>query len=80
MRWQASERLMPMTLPGHDGESWKTVRMDAVVFDLFGTLTDPASMLSRQAMMEETAEELGISPGEFWTCWSRSFPQRITGG
>lgn len=53
--------------------------MRAVIFDLFGTLTDPTAEISRRAVVEDTAVALGVQPAEFWTCWSRSFPQRITG-
>jgi hypothetical protein len=31
-------------------------------------------------MVEQTAAELGIEPDAFWSRWSASFPQRITGG
>lgn len=54
--------------------------MRAVVFDLFGTLTDPAYEISRRGMVEATAVNLGADPVAFWDRWSKSFPERITGG
>ncbi len=53
--------------------------MKAVVFDLFGTLTDPTLEVARRSMVETTAVELGVDPAAFWDRWSRSFPERITG-
>ncbi len=41
--------------------------MRAVIFDLFGTLTDATVELSRRAMVEQTAAELGIEPDAFWS-------------
>jgi putative hydrolase of the HAD superfamily len=51
----------------------------AVVFDFFGTLTDPGSEDSRRAAYEATGLALGVDPGRFWEAMSASYAQRSTG-
>ncbi|MEU4618780.1 HAD family hydrolase [Actinoplanes sp. NPDC023801] len=53
--------------------------MRAIIFDFFGTLTDPAAELLRRETFTATAEALGVPPERFWTAMSGSFPQRIVG-
>jgi putative hydrolase of the HAD superfamily len=53
--------------------------MRAIVFDFFGTLTDPAAELERRAALAETAGVLAVPADRFWTVMSRSFTERITG-
>lgn len=53
--------------------------MRAVVFDLFGTLSDPTVEITRREVMAETARALGVGPDEFWVQLSASFPDRIVG-
>jgi putative hydrolase of the HAD superfamily len=51
----------------------------AVVFDFFGTLTDPSAEADRRASFTPTAAALGIAPDDFWAAMSASFPRRIVG-
>jgi putative hydrolase of the HAD superfamily len=51
----------------------------AVVFDFFGTLTDPSAEAARRDSFTATARALGVPPDRFWTAMSASFPERITG-
>jgi putative hydrolase of the HAD superfamily len=51
----------------------------AVVFDFFGTLTDPSAESLRHDTFGATAAVLGIPADEFWTAMSTSFPARIIG-
>ncbi|MEU4687419.1 HAD family hydrolase [Actinoplanes sp. NPDC023714] len=51
----------------------------AVVFDFFGTLTDPAAEQERRPAFAATAGVLGIDPDVFYTAMAGSFPQRIVG-
>jgi putative hydrolase of the HAD superfamily len=53
--------------------------LDAVIFDFFGTLTDPAAEAGRRASFAGTAAALGVPADDFWTAMSSSFPQRIVG-
>ncbi|WP_127498148.1 HAD family hydrolase [Actinoplanes solisilvae] len=53
--------------------------MRAIVFDFFGTLTDPAAELHRQSSFTATAEALGLPLDAFWAAMSNSFPERIVG-
>ncbi|WP_127543448.1 HAD family hydrolase [Actinoplanes sp. OR16] len=53
--------------------------MRAVVFDFFGTLTDPVAEKERRPAFDATAGVLGIEPDVFYTAMSGSFPQRIVG-
>jgi putative hydrolase of the HAD superfamily len=53
--------------------------MRAVIFDLFGTLTDPAAEVGRREVFGETAAALGVGPAEFWSAMSATFADRITG-
>jgi putative hydrolase of the HAD superfamily len=54
-----------------------TVR--AVVFDFFGTLTDPGAETGRRAAFGATAAALGIPADDFWAAMGASFPERIVG-
>jgi putative hydrolase of the HAD superfamily len=51
----------------------------AIVFDFFGTLTDPSAEARRRVAFTATAHELGVPPDRFWTAMSGSFPERVTG-
>ncbi|MEU4237841.1 HAD family hydrolase [Actinoplanes sp. NPDC026619] len=53
--------------------------MRAIVFDFFGTLTDPAAESGRRESFTATAAALGIPADHFWQAMSASFPERITG-
>lgn len=53
--------------------------MRAVVFDFFGTLTDPAAEAERRAAYAATAAEVGVPADLFWKATTESFPERITG-
>lgn len=53
--------------------------MRAVVFDFFGTLTDPSRESSRHDVYDTTAATLGLSPDRFWDEVTRTFTQRATG-
>ena len=53
--------------------------MRAIVFDFFGTLTDPRAEVGRRAAFEATAAALGVPADRFWTAMSDSFPERIVG-
>lgn len=53
--------------------------MKAVIFDLFGTLTDPTAELTRRTGVEHIGSKLGVDPVMFWERWSGSFSQRIVG-
>lgn len=54
--------------------------MQAVVFDLFGTLTDPRAEIRRQELVARTAAELQIPADAFWLALSGTFGDRIVGG
>ena len=53
--------------------------MRAVVFDLFGTLSDPAAEVSRRDVVAGTAFALGVPEAVFWAELSASFADRIVG-
>ncbi|XVV17448.1 HAD family hydrolase [Actinoplanes sp. CA-131856] len=53
--------------------------MRAIVFDFFGTLTDPAAETTRRASFAATAAALGVPTAAFWTAMSASFTERATG-
>jgi putative hydrolase of the HAD superfamily len=53
--------------------------MKAVVFDFFGTLTDPGAEAHRRETFAVTAAALGVAADRFWTAMSSSFPDRIIG-
>jgi putative hydrolase of the HAD superfamily len=53
--------------------------MRAIVFDFFGTLTDPSAEAGRQSAYAGTAAALGIDADEFWAAMAASFPERIIG-
>ncbi|WP_433044927.1 HAD family hydrolase [Dactylosporangium sp. CS-033363] len=53
--------------------------MRAVVFDFFGTLTDPGVEAGRRDAAFATAAALGVPPEAFWTAMASSFTERITG-
>lgn len=53
--------------------------MRAVVFDFFGTLTDPSLEAGRRVVFADTAGALGVPVDRFWAAMSESFPRRIVG-
>lgn len=53
--------------------------MRAVVFDLFGTLTDPAVEVTRRHVVAPTATAMGVNPDRFWTELRTTWGDRITG-
>ncbi|WP_213013535.1 HAD family hydrolase [Paractinoplanes toevensis] len=53
--------------------------MRAIVFDFFGTLTDPAAEAGRRESFTATAAALGVPADRFWQAMGASFPDRITG-
>ncbi|WP_328991845.1 HAD family hydrolase [Kribbella sp. NBC_01245] len=53
--------------------------MKAVVFDFFGTLSDPSAESGREELYRATGQVLGVDPAKFWTEMSASFADRITG-
>ncbi|MEU8816913.1 HAD family hydrolase [Actinoplanes sp. NPDC048796] len=53
--------------------------MRAIVFDFFGTLTDPAAESGRRASFAATAAALGVPAAAFWAAMSTSFAERATG-
>ncbi|GGM67762.1 HAD family hydrolase [Dactylosporangium sucinum] len=53
--------------------------MRAVVFDFFGTLTDPGIEAGRRGAFAATAALLGVPAEPFCTAMSTSFGERITG-
>ncbi len=53
--------------------------MRAIIFDFFGTLSDPAAEAERLATFAATAESLGVPADRFTTAMTESFGQRITG-
>ncbi|GAA2641016.1 HAD family hydrolase [Paractinoplanes durhamensis] len=54
--------------------------MRAIVFDFFGTLTDPAAEAGRRDSVTATAAALGVPADRFWHAMGASFPERIVGG
>jgi putative hydrolase of the HAD superfamily len=53
--------------------------MKAIVFDYFGTLTDPSTESLRHNTFIATAGALGVPAEQFWLGMSSSFPQRVQG-
>ena len=53
--------------------------MRAIVFDFFGTLTDPSAEARRRASFGATAAALGVPEELFWQAMGASFPERIVG-
>ncbi|MEV6843453.1 hypothetical protein [Actinoplanes sp. NPDC051411] len=53
--------------------------MRAIVFDFFGTLTDPRAEVGRRASFEATAAALGVAPEQFWAAMGASYLKRIVG-
>lgn len=53
--------------------------MKAVIFDFFGTLTDPSAESGRRATFEATATALGVPPDAFYSAMSETFDERATG-
>jgi putative hydrolase of the HAD superfamily len=53
--------------------------MRAIIFDFFGTLTDPSAELLRKDTFTATADALGVPPERFGAAMTGSFPQRIVG-
>ncbi|MCU7726737.1 HAD family hydrolase [Actinoplanes sp. KI2] len=53
--------------------------MRAIVFDFFGTLTDPGAEAGRRASFTATAAALGVPAEQFWREMAASFPERIVG-
>lgn len=53
--------------------------MRAVVFDFFGTLTDPGAEDGRRLAYEATGLALGLDPKLFWDAMRASFAERTTG-
>lgn len=53
--------------------------MRAVVFDFFGTLTDPAAEAERHDVFTATAGALGIAAPQFWAVARGCFDERMTG-
>jgi putative hydrolase of the HAD superfamily len=51
----------------------------AVIFDFYGTLTDPSLESRRRSAFEATAAVLGIPAARFSSVMSASFPSRIVG-
>jgi len=51
----------------------------AIVFDFFGTLTDPAAEAGRRASFAATAAALGVPADVFWGEMAATFPERIVG-
>ena len=53
--------------------------MRAIVFDFFGTLTNPGNEGSRRSVYDATAQVLGVPPEDFWLAVTDSFTDRATG-
>jgi putative hydrolase of the HAD superfamily len=51
----------------------------AIIFDFFGTLTDPSAEARRRASFAATAAALGVPGDAFWLAMGASFPERIVG-
>jgi putative hydrolase of the HAD superfamily len=51
----------------------------AIIFDFFGTLTDPSAEARRRASFAATAAALGVPGDAFWLAMGVSFPERIVG-
>jgi putative hydrolase of the HAD superfamily len=53
--------------------------MRAIVFDFFGTLTDPRAEIARRTAFGATAAALGVPADRFWSAMGASYPERIVG-
>jgi len=53
--------------------------MRAIVFDYYGTLSNPAGESERRSMFAQTAAVLGLAEDVFWAAMAGSFRDRITG-
>ena len=53
--------------------------MRAIIFDFFGTLTDPRAESGRRTAFEATAAALGVPAARFWAAMGASYPERIVG-
>ena len=53
--------------------------MNAVVFDFFGTMTDPSAEADRRPAFAATADALGVPREAFWEAMSGTFGLRATG-
>jgi putative hydrolase of the HAD superfamily len=53
--------------------------VQAIVFDFFGTLTDPTAEAGRRESFSGTAAALGVPADRFWEAMVASFPDRIVG-
>jgi putative hydrolase of the HAD superfamily len=51
----------------------------AVVFDFFGTLTDPSAEAGRRAAFAATAHALGVPADDFYRAMAGTFGERATG-
>lgn len=51
----------------------------AVVFDFYGTLSDPHAEVDRAAAYAATGEALGVDGDDFWREMWRSFAERVVG-
>lgn len=51
----------------------------AVVFDFYGTLTDPSRENRRRAVIDSTAAALGVDAMSYWAATSDSFDRRCRG-
>ena len=56
------------------------MRYDAVIFDLFGTLTPTVTPADYDAMLQELADALGAPAGAFRERWRASMQERESGG
>ena len=56
------------------------MRYDAVIFDLFGTLTPTVTPADYDAMLQELADALGAPAAAFRGRWRASMQQRESGG
>src|SRR5215468_5479658 len=56
-----------------------TLEMRAIIFDFFGTLTDPAAESDRLGTFAATAAVLGVPADRFGTAMAESFGQRTVG-
>ncbi|MEV6968932.1 HAD family hydrolase [Hamadaea sp. NPDC051192] len=54
-------------------------RMRAIVFDYYGTLSNPAGESERRALYSRTGEVLGIDGEVFWAAMVDTFRERIVG-
>ena len=54
-------------------------RVRAIIFDFFGTLTDPSAETHRRTSFAGTAAALGIPLDHFWREMAETFPERIVG-